>query len=168
MNNVNQIIIGGRLTADPELRQTPGGLFVTRFSIANKRLRPKDGGEAQTDFFDVTAFDSRAEFVCNHFHKGSSILIVGRLQQRRWENKTGEKRQSIEISASEIHFADPYDPADEEKKAAQPVADKQYAPVTVPRTGKQVGVPIPPSYVEKYGNSKPDFEELPDGDQLPF
>lgn len=166
--NLNKIFIGGRLTTDPELRQTPGGTSAVRISVAVSRGKPRDGGEEITDFIDVTAFDKRAELIARNFRKGSNILVVGRLQQRRWETKTGEKRQSYEVSADEIQFIDPKDPyltAD----APSQTPEKQYAPVTVPSTGKQVGIPIPPSYTPPaYGGSQAGYEEIPDGDSLPF
>lgn len=166
--NLNKVIIGGRLTTDPELRQTPGGTSVVRISVAVSRGKPRDDGEEITDFIDVTAFDKRAELIARNFRKGSNILVVGRLQQRRWENKTGEKRQSYEVSADEIQFIDPKDPyltAD----APFQTTEKQYAPVTVPSTWKQVGIPIPPSYIPpSYGGSQAGYEEIPGDDQLPF
>lgn len=174
--NLNKIFIGGRLTTDPELRQTPGGTSVVRISVAVSRGKPRDGGEEITDFIDVTAFDKRAELIVRNFRKGSNILVVGRLQQRRWENKNGEKRQSYEVSADEIQFVDPRDTSSfsnvdgsEQSPFSPAYGAAQYAPVTVPSTGKQVGIPIPPSYLPpSYGGSQAGFEEIPGDDQVPF
>ena len=67
--NFNKVILGGRLTADPELKQTPNGVAVVSFSIAVNR-RFGSGGQQQTDFFNVTAWRATAEFVSRYFHKG--------------------------------------------------------------------------------------------------
>lgn len=154
--NINKVIIGGRLVADPELRQTTQGASACRVTIAVDRNPPKNGGETATDFFDVSAFDKRAELLARKFRKGSRILIVGRLQQRRWETKSGEKRQTVEINPDEIHFVDKYDPYD----AEQPV-------VSVP------GKPDPVKYDSPAYNGGKDtgtsgFVDIPADGELPF
>lgn len=166
--NLNKVIIGGRLTADPDLRQTPGGTSVLRFTIATDRPRPKDGGEQVTDFNEFTAFDKRAELIARSFRKGSTIIVVGRLQTRNWETLTGEKRKSTEVSVDEVIFVDKYCPAVFASDDPAPTGE-QYAPVTVPSKGKQVGIPIPPSYAPPtYGGGQAGYEEIPGDDQLPF
>lgn len=98
--NFNKIILGGRLTADPELKTTPSGISVTTFSIAvNKRV--KEGEEAQADFFNVTAWRQTAEFITRYFRKASSICVVGELHNRSWVDQQGQKRYATEIVASE-------------------------------------------------------------------
>ena len=163
MADWNEATIIGRLTADPELRQTNTGVSVLRITVAVNRHKPKDGSEAQTDFIEVSAFDKRAEMIARNFRKGSHILVHGRIQVRRWD-KNGEKRQSTEIAADEIRFIDPYDPtANDVEATTDPV-------VSVPSRdkAKQMGLPIPPSYQRTYGDQKPTFEEVPDPDWLPF
>lgn len=100
--NFNKVIIGGRLTADVELKQTPSGLTVTTFSIAVNRK----GKDAQTDFLDVVAWRQTAEFISRYFKKGSSICIVGSLQKREWRDKDGNKRYVTEVIAEEASFVD--------------------------------------------------------------
>lgn len=100
--NFNKVIIGGRLTADAELKQTPSGLSVTAFSIAVNRK----GADNKTDFIDVVAWRQTAEFICNYFRKGSSICIVGNLQKREWTDKNGQKRFVTEVIADEVCFVD--------------------------------------------------------------
>ena len=102
--NFNKVMIGGRLTADPELKTTQSGLSVTSFTVAVNR-RAKAGEEQKADFFNVTAWRGTAEFVTRFFHKGSSIMIVGSLQNRSWE-RDGHKRTVTEIVADEAHFVD--------------------------------------------------------------
>ena len=103
--NFNKVILGGRLTADVELKQTPSGVSVCSFSIAVNRKYSKDS-EQQTDFFNVTAWRQTAEFVSKFFKKGSSICVVGTLQNRSWEDNNGQKRFATDIMADEVMFVD--------------------------------------------------------------
>ena len=103
--NINKVILGGRLTADPELKQTPQGVSVTQFSIAVNRKPVKDK-ETQTDFINCVAWRSNAEFICKFFKKGSSICISGSVQTRSYEDKQNNKRYVTEIIADEAFFVD--------------------------------------------------------------
>jgi len=100
--NFNKVILGGRLTADPELKTTPSGVSVTTFTVAVNRRSEKQ----PADFFDVTAWRQTAEFVTRYFRKASSICIVGSLQTRSWTDKQGQKRFATEIVADEVFFVD--------------------------------------------------------------
>lgn len=82
---LNRITMTGRLVADPELRRTQSGVSVTSFRIANDRDYGK-GEEKETDFFDVVAWRSTAEFICKYFTKGRMISVDGRLQTRGWKD----------------------------------------------------------------------------------
>ena len=104
---MNQIVIMGRLTRDPELRHTPNGVAVASFTLAVDRgFTPKDGGERQTDFIDVVAWRNTAEFVSKYFVKGQMAAVTGRLQIRDWTDKDGNKRRSAEIVAENIYFTE--------------------------------------------------------------
>ena len=103
--NFNKVILGGRLTADPELKATAVGIPVTTFSMAVNRPYSK-GEERQADFINVVAWRQRAEFVSSYFRKGSSICVVGSLQTRSWTDSTGNKRITTEVVADEVHFVD--------------------------------------------------------------
>ena len=83
--NLNKVILGGRLTGDPELKQTQSGVSVCTFGIAvNRRFNSKDSAQqTQADFFNITAWRQSAEFVSKYFRKGSSICVVGTIQNRR-------------------------------------------------------------------------------------
>ncbi len=87
--NFNKVILGGRMVADPELKQTPSGVPVCQFSVAVNR-RQRDG-EQQADFLNVTAWQKTAEFVAKYFRKGSSICVVGRIATDSWTDKEGRK-----------------------------------------------------------------------------
>ena len=100
--NLNKVILGGRLTADPELKQTPQGVSVTSFSVAINRR----GKEQQTDFINCIAWRQTAEIICRFFKKGSSICIVGNIQVRTWNDNNGNKRYATEVITEEVNFVD--------------------------------------------------------------
>ena len=104
---MNHIVIMGRLTRDPELRHTPGGVAVASFTLAVDRgFSSKDGAERQTDFIDVVAWRNTAEFVSKYFVKGQMAAVSGRLQIRDWTDKDGNKRRSAEVVADNIYFTE--------------------------------------------------------------
>jgi single-strand DNA-binding protein len=100
---INQVILMGRLTRDPETRTTPSGKTVTTFSLAVDRL----GADDQADFFDITAWEKTGELVQQYLSKGRRVLIQGRLRQDSWDDKeTGKKRSKVEVTASDVTFLD--------------------------------------------------------------
>ena len=102
---LNKAILMGRLTRDPELRYTQNNIPVVSFSIAVDRNYSK-GQERQTDFIDIVAWRRTAEFVSQWFSKGSMIVVVGSIQSRRWQDKDGNNRTSIEVVADEVQFGE--------------------------------------------------------------
>lgn len=100
---LNCAVIMGRLTADPELRQTPSGVSVTRFTVAVDRGYVKPGEERKADFINVVAWRQTAEFVSRYFQKGSMIAVQGSIQTGSYE-KDGVKRYTVEISADNVSF----------------------------------------------------------------
>ena len=103
---LNKIFIMGRLTRDPELRRTQSGTAVTSFSLAVDRDFKSQSGEKETDFIDVVAWRSTAEFVAKYFAKGRMAVVEGRLQMRDWTDRDGNKRRSAEVVADNIYFGD--------------------------------------------------------------
>ena len=104
---LNHIVLMGRLTRDPELRHTQTGTAVASFSLAVDRdFKDKATGERSTDFIDVVAWRSTAEFVAKYFTKGRMAVVEGRLQIRDWTDKDGGKRRSAEIVADNVYFGD--------------------------------------------------------------
>ena len=103
---LNKIFIMGRLTRDPELRRTQSGTPVTSFSLAVDRDFKSQSGEKETDFIDVVAWRSTAEFVAKYFTKGRMAVVEGRLQMRDWTDKDGNKRRSAEVVADNVYFGD--------------------------------------------------------------
>lgn len=108
--NLNKVILGGRLTADPELKQTQSGIAVVTFRMAvNRRFASRDnasGQQPEVDFFTVTAWRSTAEFVNRFFKKGSSICVIGSIQNRSWTDQQGNKRTVTDIVIDEAFFVD--------------------------------------------------------------
>ena len=100
---LNCAVIMGRLTADPELRQTPSGVSVTRFTVAVDRGYVKPGEERKADFINVVAWRQTAEFVTRYFSKGSMIAVQGAIQTGSYE-KDGIKRSTFEIVADNVSF----------------------------------------------------------------
>lgn len=103
---LNHIIIMGRMTRDPELRQTQNGISTVSFSIACDRDYVPAGTERGTDFVDIVAFRKTAEFIHDYFAKGRMIIVSGRLQVREWTDKAGSKRRSAEVIADSVYFGD--------------------------------------------------------------
>jgi len=101
--SINQVILMGRLTRDPESRTTPSGKTVVRFSIAVDRQTSDD----TADFFDITAWEKLGELVVQYLGKGRRVLVQGRLRQDSWDDKdTGKKRSKVEVVASDVTFLD--------------------------------------------------------------
>ncbi len=105
MASLNKVILIGRLTADPELKQTGNGVAVTSFTIAVDRKHNKDA-EKKADFITIVAWRQTAEFICKYFRKGSAIIVLGELQTRSWQDADGKKRTATEVVASEVSFAE--------------------------------------------------------------
>ena len=103
---LNRIILMGRLTRDPELRKTQSDTPVCSFSLAVDRDYKKDGEKKETDFIDIVAWRSTAEFVRNYFAKGRMAVVEGRLQIRDWTDRDGGKRRSAEVVADNVYFGD--------------------------------------------------------------
>ncbi len=101
--SINQVILLGRLTRDPEQRTTTSGRTVVSFSLAVDRA----GQDDQADFFDVTAWEKLGELVMQYLAKGRRVLVQGRLRQDSWDDKeTGKKRTRIEVVATDVTFLD--------------------------------------------------------------
>lgn len=105
--SINQVVILGNLTRDPELRQTPAGQSVTQMSLALNRSYKNTQGEWEeaTDYIDVVTWGSLAEQVAQSLTKGGRALVMGRLQNRSWE-KDGVKQYKTEVLASDVTFLD--------------------------------------------------------------
>ena len=164
--NLNKVILGGRLTANPELRQTPSGVMVLTFGIAvnrNYRSRNEDGsmGQPQADFINCVAWRERAEFISKYFHKGSSICVIGSIQTRTYNDQQGNKRYVTEVVVDDTYFVDLKSDNLGSQPSAQAYMPSGYgdAPYSTPQAGQ-----APASQ----SGQAPQFEVLSDDDELPF
>lgn len=134
---LNHITIHGRLTADPELKQTQSGVSVCNFTVAVDRSY-KNGEEKQTDFFTVVCWRGLADIVSKYFVKGKEILVSGELQSRKWQDNEGNNRIFWEIIANGVDFC-----------GSKSNNGADFAPTC-------------------QANNTPNFEEIPNEDDLPF
>lgn len=144
--SMNKVILMGRLTADPELKQTQSGTSVVSFSISVDRRFNKDE-QKKADFISCVAWRTTAEFVAKYFSKGSQILLVGELQTRSWEDQNGQKRYATEVIASEVSFC-----GSKNNTEGNSYAHEEHAPAPA------FSAPTP----------APNFEEVSGDEDLPF
>jgi single-strand DNA-binding protein len=105
MTSFNKVILLGNLTRDPEVRYTPNGIAVASFAIAvNRKYKQGDETKEEVSYIDIVVFGKQAESCGQYIGKGDSVLIDGRLQQRRWETEEGQKRNKIEVVAQSVNF----------------------------------------------------------------
>lgn len=140
----NKVILGGRLVSEPELKTTASGTPVVTVKIAVNR---KSKDQQKADFFRVTAWRAQAEVLARFFKKGSSICVVGQVQNNDYTDKDGNKRYITEVIADEVFFVD----SRSEVEAAE-----------MP-TGTQNALPV-----QKIGEQAPNFTAVTDDGDLPF
>ena len=141
----NKVLIMGNISSEVELKQTQSGTSVCSFNVAVNRYS-KDPNESKADFFTVVAWQAKAEFVSKYFKKGQAIIVCGRLENREWSDKQGNKRISTEIIAEEIAFAGGKESSTGAK--SEPSA-KPYMP-------------------SAYTQNSQNFETIPEQEGLPF
>ena len=158
---LNVAAIVGRLAADPELRHTPSGVAVTSFTLAVDRSYAKAGTERQTDWIDVVAWRSTAEFICKYFTKGQMMAVTGSLQTRSYEDRNGNKRKAMEIVANDVSFVG--------SKRDNGSAGGEYgqAGYGQPAPQQRPAAFSEPAPAYSSGSSE-DFEEFLGDDDLPF
>ena len=151
MASFNKVILIGNLTADPELKRTPTGVSVCRFTLAvNRRFAKAAEGQQTADFITVVAWRQSADFVARFFKKGRPILVCGQIQSRSWTDQQNVKHYSTEVVADEVSFV-------ESGARNDGGAPESYTP-----DAYSAG----PSFSN--GNTGSGFEELPGDDGLPF
>ncbi len=151
MASFNKVILIGNMTADPELKQTTGGISVCSFSIAvNRRFAKADQGQQNVDFINIVTWRQQAEFVARYFKKGNPILICGQIQTRTWSDNQGQKRYATEVVADEVSFVAPAGQAAQGQAGGSAYTPEAYAS---PAFGSTSGA---------------NFEEIPNDDSLPF
>lgn len=101
---LNNIILQGRLTRDPEMQATANGVSRATFALACEQDYKNPNGERDTDFFDVVAWRNTADFVQRYFTKGQMVVVRGRLQTQQWTAQDGSKRKTVQIVAENVYF----------------------------------------------------------------
>ena len=151
--NLNKVVLAGRLTADPELKLTPGNVSVVSGSIAiNRPARVVDNQRvAEVDYINFVAWRKTAEFIAKYFKKGSAICVTGSMQSRMWTDNTGVKRYATEVVVAEAMFVDSLS----NNKAADG-SEGAYIP-------EAFGAPTFTA-----GADVPNFEEVKTDEDLPF
>ena len=156
---LNKAILMGRLTRDPELKYAQNNLPVVQFTVAVERNRAAQGQEKQTDFINVVAWRKTAEFVSQWFTKGMMAIVVGSIQSRRWQDKNGNNRTSIEVVADEVQFGETRRSREANAGYQGGYQNTYSAPQQASRTAPGFDMPA--------GNS--DFSEISDDDgKVPF
>ena len=147
--NLNKVVLAGRLTTDPELKQTPSGGSVVRVNLAiNRRRRNSDANEQQqTDFITIVAWRQTAEFISKYFRKGSAMCVTGSIQTSTWTDQQGQKRYSTEVVIDDAMFVD------SRNESGDMGGSDTYGAA--------------PSYSSNVG-SAPNFEDHNTDDDLPF
>ena len=139
MADLNKVFLMGRLTFDPELRRTAGGIAVSDLRLATSRSWTGKDGERkeETLFIDVQVWDRQAENCCQYLRKGSGVHVEGSLKMDTWDDKTtGEKRTKIKVHADRVQFLDRRD----DSSLVRPVADR-----------RRRGDPGPPPRRQRHG-----------------
>jgi len=145
MASENQVTIVGNLTRDPELRYTPNGAAVVKLGVAvSRRVKDESGQwkDADTSFFDVTAWRSMAENIAETLTQGTRVVVVGRLRTNSWETAEGERRSKIEIEADEVAPSLRWATAKDERQGRSAGASDWSENVTVGAGGTQQETPL--------------------------
>ncbi|PTI39350.1 single-stranded DNA-binding protein [Staphylococcus succinus] len=122
---INRVILVGRLTKDPEYRQTPNGIDIANFTLAVNRNFKSKNGEQQADFINVVVFRNQAQNVNNYLSKGSLAGVDGRIQSRSYENKEGQRVFVTEVVADSVQFLEP---KNNNQQNSQPQQQRGQAP----------------------------------------
>ena len=165
---LNKVIIMGRLTADPELKQTPSGVNTCQITVAVNRNYAAQGQERQTDFINVVAWRQTAEFISKYFSKGKMIIVEGSLRTRTYDDKRypDVKHYVTEVYADNVSFGE----SKSAQNNSQPVVQAQN--VVQPNVQAAFNQPMAQATMDSKGNidmPAMDFEvEVIDGNGVPF
>jgi single-strand DNA-binding protein len=139
MTDLNRVQLIGRLTRDPELRQTNGGTSYCRFGIANNRNYTSNGERREeVSFFNCQAWGKTAEIINQYCKKGKQVAVDGRLQQRSWEDKEGRRQSSVDVVVESLQML------------GSPTQDNSHEPQ------REWSEPAPP-----YGGDTMDDDDIP-------
>ncbi len=153
MSDLNQLILTGNLTRDPEVKYTPSGTAICSFGVASNRVwKDAQGNKMEETFFgDCIAYGRTAEVIKEHFPKGRKILVIGRIKTEKWDDKqTGAKRSATRIIVDNFQFMGDLRPGN--------AARNEEADSAAQRTQRPAAPPRPPA--------DPDLDTAPD--DIPF
>ena len=120
---MNRVTLIGRLTKNPELKQTQSGIAVCNFTLAIDRPYKDDKGNSQADFIHVIVWRTQAENCDKYLEKGNQCAVVGSIQTRSYDDKDGNKRYVTEVVADSVEFLTPKSEKQETKQAKQTTLD---------------------------------------------
>lgn len=154
---LNRVILMGRLTRDPEFKQTTSGVSVCRFSMAiNRQFANKETGERETDFVECDAWRSTAEFVARYFTKGNMILVEGELRNNNYTDNNGVKHYGMRVLVNSVSFCESKKSDGDQTEAQQP--PQRTAPAAQP----------PASDPVQRNLNLDEFEEILSDGEVPF
>ena len=157
MKMLNKVILMGRLTRDPEFRQTTSGTPVCRFSLAiNRQFANKQTGERETDFVDCDAWRSTAEFISRYFTKGQKIIVEGSLRNNDYTDNNGVKHYSMDVLIQNVEFG--------ESKGSDGGYQQQSAPAQQTQAPRAAAPASEPLDIGDLG----EFEEILSDGEVPF
>lgn len=161
---INRIVLMGRLTADPDYRQTPNGIAVASFTVAVDRSYASKGQERQTDFIPCVAWRQTADFVSRYFQKGNMIAVDGSLQTRKYTDKQGNPRTAFEVIIDQVSFT-----GSKAESGGSSMPRMTPPQNTAPAAASSRGFNEPPQGGKAFEiGDFGDFEELDNDDGLPF
>lgn len=165
---MNKVILIGRLTKDPEVKNTAAQVSVCRFTIAVDRKFKDSNGQRQADFINCVAWRQTANFISQYFHKGSRIAVVGSIQTRNYDNQQGQRQYVTEVVVEEAEFVESasnsrpqggnsYGNNNNYAAPSAPVAEPAYAPAA-PVAPTAPNKPIAPDMNAGFGGSNDDLD----------
>ncbi|CDD53579.1 MULTISPECIES: single-stranded DNA-binding protein [Ruminococcus] len=163
---LNKVILMGRLTADPELRQTTSGISTCRFSVAVDRPYRKDQ-ERQADFIRVNTWRQTAEFVSRYFSKGKMIIVEGSLRNNDYTDANGVKHYSMEVQADNVSFGESKGGGQQQGNFAEPVYQQPAYSKPQQQTAPAPAQTQPAQESIQLGDLS-DFEEILSDGEVPF
>ncbi len=149
--DLNSVILIGRLTRDPELRQTNTGSSLCRFSIANNRIyMQNEQRREEVSFFNCVAWGRQAEIIARYCHKGKQVAINGRIKQSTWQDNEGRNRSNVDVVVDRLQLL-----------GSGPGGGETAAKEAVP-------VEAPSSSGDSASYEEPAYEGRADADDIPF
>jgi len=139
---INNVVLVGRLTANPEMRYTPSGVAVTSFRLAVDRPRSSgDEGERQTDFLDIVTWRRQAELCGQYLSKGALVGLEGRIRTRQYTTQDGQQRRAWEVVAFRVSFLESR--AERERRESRTGTGPAGAPPPVSPGGERPDIAAP-------------------------